>query len=197
MPIQPIPTWADSYDKIFNTKSKQTPNGVEVTPAFAIADQPLLWQKWVHENINGVEGAPPYAAKGTTNQSAFPPVAGPSPGAPPAPAALIASGWMAYMSAITWVPPAPIPPFSAITSVITSPVGLAAGYSSILAALLSDMALVPSGPLPAVEAMSKAKATTLSTAFYTSTLACGIMIIGLSLPAPTPAPLVLPLSPLL
>ena len=196
MPIQPIPAWADSYDAIFNTKSKQTPDGVETTPAFEIADQPLLWQKWVHENVNGVGGAPPFAAAGTVNQSAFPPVGAPAPGAPPIPAALIASGWMAYMSAITWAPPAPVPPFSVITSVLTSPVGLATGYASILAALLTDMALLPPPP-PAMEAVLKSKAMTLSTAFYTSTLACGIMITGLSLPAPTPAPLVIPLSPLL
>lgn len=197
MPIQPIPVWADSYDKIFNTKTKQTPDGVETTPAFEIADQPLLWQKWVHENVNGVGGAPPFAATGTCNQSAFPPVAAPAPGAPPAPAALIASGWMAYMGAITWAPPPPIPPFSAITTVITSPVGLATGYASILSALLADMAILPAGPAPAVEAISKAKAMTLSTAFYTSTLACGIMLVGLSLPSPAPVPLIIPLSPLL
>lgn len=191
--IKPVTDWASSYEELFFSKIDNPTTNPKVSKALDPKEQPLLWGKWVHQNTQGIAGAPPFAATATAVQTNFPPVLIPAPGTPPTTAAIIASAWMAYINAIVWAPPPPVPPFSAITLVTTSPLGSAAAMASLLAALTAEFAL----PMAPGEAGNKIKALGVATAFYTATLSAGIMVTGLSLPSPVPVPLVIPLLPAL
>jgi hypothetical protein len=193
MPISPLSSWADSYEEFFYSKISNPTTNPKVTKSLSVAEQPLLWAKWVHKNTQGIQAAPPWSTIPTVLEAAFPPVLIPSPGTAPTTAMIISSSWASYISSIVWTPAPPIPPFSVITSVVTSPAAIAAAQTSLLAALTAEFAK----PMAPGEAGGKLKALGISSAFYSATLSLGVMIIGLSLPIPTPVPLVIPLSPIL
>ena len=177
MPIKPVSDWSSSYEDIFYKN-------------VTVDTQPMLWGKWVDQNTQGLSAASPYnIATVTLNRASFPPVTAP-PAPTPAPfCSLLANAWFAYIGSAIWAPCPPIPPFSAIASVTPSMVGIAAAQASLMASLIAAMT-PPSMP-------DKVRAMQISTAFYTATLASGIMISGTSLPSPTPIPLVLPLMPVM
>lgn len=193
MPIAPLPSWADSYEELFYSKVDNPTTDPKVSKALDPVEQPLLWAKWVHKNTQGMQAAPPWSTVPTIMENSFPPVTIPAPGTPPTTALIIASSWASYISSITWTPAPPIPPFSAITSVLTAPINIAAAQVALLAALTAEFAI----PMAPGDAGGKIKALGVATAFYTATMSLGIMIVGLSLPTPTPNPLIIPFSPIL
>lgn len=158
------------------------------------ADQTYLvknfWQQWIDTGVKGIESAAPFAgSSGTTDQTQFSPL--PLEGVSPAAsvAALLVAAFENYMNAIVWPPMAPVAPFSAITSVVTSPTGLAAASAILLAGMIAELAVVPP---PATAFADKANA--FAALFNTAAAASGIMITGLGIGSPPP-PLVVPLSP--
>jgi len=184
MPIKAVKSWIDTYEpgiqKHFDAMGKGLPDKIED-----------FWQKWVDSNGQGLEVGPPYATKGTTMPTAFS-LSLPPTGTAPIIAQLMATAWKGWFQAITFAPPAPAPPFSAILSVTASPVGLALAYSTLLAGLIAEMAIIPPDPASAF----KLKAAKYGLLFYTATISVGVQIDGLSMSAP-PVPLSLPLFPAL
>lgn len=152
-----------------------------------------FWEQWLDPGVKGIASAAPFpGSSGSTDLSAFAPL--PLEGAKSVAqtAVMLASGWLNYVNAIKWNPMSPVPPFSAITAVITSPVGAAAAYATLLAGLIAELTLVPPDPASAMAA----KATAFATLFHAATAAVGIQITGLGIGSPPP-PLVVPLSPVL
>ena len=184
MPIKAAKTWIDTYqpgiEKHYDAMAKGLPDKIED-----------FWQKWVDDNAQGLEVMPPYATKGTTTKTAFS-LSLPPSGTAPIIAKLMATAWKNWFTAITFTPPAPAPPFSAIIAVTPSQVGLALAYATLLAGLIAEMALIPPDPATAF----KLKATKMGTLFYTATISVGVQVDGLSLSVP-PVPLSLPLIPAL
>lgn len=161
------------------------------------ADQTTLvktfWQSWLDPGIAGIESASPFTgSKATTTASSFSPLPLEGASSPAAVAAVLATAWQNYMEAITWPTMAPVAPFSAITSVVTSPSGLAAAYATLLAGLTAELATMPAGD---TDAAFSSKGQAFGQLFQTATISAGIQISGLSTSAP-PAPLVVPLSPI-
>lgn len=185
--VNPPPAWASSYESIF----KDTFKKVDQKQIDGVTGVAQAWAKWVNDNGKGIQGVVPTAApltiSGTTNQAAFAPVVFAVPGVPPAAAAVLATAWQAWAMSIVWPVPPPAPPFSAILSVTTNPATAAAAYATLLAGLIAEFAVVPPGP-----AGLPAKYMNLGTLFSTATKSMGILVTGLSLPSPTPVPLVLP-----
>lgn len=184
MPIKAAKTWADKYEpgiqKHYDAMGKGLPDKIED-----------FWAKWVDENSQGLEVAPPYKTSGTTNVKSFS-LSLPSAGSAPIIAALMANAWKSWFQSITFLPPPPAPPFSAIISVMPSPLGLALAYAGLLSGLIAEMALIPPDPATAF----KLKGTKMGLLFYTATITAGVQIDGLSLSVP-PVPLSLPLFPAL
>jgi hypothetical protein len=116
----------------------------------------------------------------------------PEKGTAPIIAKKMADAWKAWISAITYAPAPPAPPFSQILSVTPSQVGILVAYSTLLSGLTAEMLVVPPDPNSAF----KLKAVAMGTLFYTATVSAGVQIDGLSLSVP-PAPLSIPLFPTL
>lgn len=181
MAIKPVSDWASSYEEMFFK---------DMTAAKA----PLIWGDWVDKNTQGLAASPPWSgASVTLMRPAFPPIASPSaPSCVPL-CTMIANGWMAYISSAVWVPPPPVPPFSAIMLCAPSATGVAAAQASLLNALIAAMTPPPANN----PAYQKAQAMKIATAFYAATMSSGIMLSGLSLPSPVPVPLMLPMLPVM
>lgn len=177
--IKPVSDWASSYEDLFFKK--------------VTADKmPLLWGDWVHQNTTGLGAAPPWAAATVTlNRAAFPPINVPPSPTPALLCNLLSSGWAAYISSAIWAPPPPAPPFSAIALVTPSATGIGAAQPTLFSTLMG----IFSAPAVASAAFPKTQAMQIATAFYTATMSSGIMLSGMSLPSPTPVPLVLPMMP--
>ncbi|MGL4398618.1 MAG: hypothetical protein ACRCXD_02010, partial [Luteolibacter sp.] len=146
-----------------------------------------IWQAFVAESTQGLSTAPPFLCQPTLNKAAFAPVAFPPVGGPPAIAAILSAAWAKFMLGTVWTVPAPVPPFSAITTVTPNPATIAAAQTVLFAGLVAEfLVLPPPGP-----AGLKIKSLALGTLFYTATLSSGVLLTGLGIGAPPP-PLVLP-----
>lgn len=177
MAIKPVSDWASSYeDLFFKDMSKEK--------------SATVWGDWVHQNTQGLAGAPPWTKTSVTlSRPAFPPVTLPPNPKPDTFCNLLAAAWFAYISSAIWTPPPPIPPFSVIALVAPSMTGIGTAKETLLATLIS----IFSAPASASSGFMKNQAMQIATAFYTATISSGIMISGTS--TPPPAPLVLPLLP--
>lgn len=184
MPIKASKTWIDTYEpgiqKHYDKMGKGIPDKIED-----------FWMNWVDSNGQGIEVASPYATKGTTVPTAFS-LSLPPTGGPAVIAKLMATAWKGWFQAITFTPPAPAPPFSAILAVTPSSIGLTIAYATLLAGLIAEMAILPPDPASAF----KLKAAKFGMLFYTATISVGVQIDGLSTSIP-PVPLSLPMFPAL
>jgi len=183
MPVPPQAAWEATYEP----ETKAYYAAYQLDQSYKVAN---LWQKWIDPNVIGIEAAPPYAPSvATTDATAFSPVNLEGASSVAQIAQILATAWKNYVLAFVWPPPPPVPPFSAITLVETSPTGAAAAYAILMTGLIAELVLVPGNPATAFAD----KATAYSALFRTATLSIGIQITGLGIGAPPP-PLVLPLS---
>ena len=186
MPVKPAPVWGQTLEK----KIKESFDNVDKKIVPGLLATGKAYQSWINENAVGISTLPPFAgSNGTNTAGAFNPVIFGVPGDPVSAAAIMSTAWFAWYMAITWTPIPPVPPFSAIALVSSSPVGAAAAQALLLAGLLAEFALVP--PIPA---LGKTKYPRIAQLFYTATTTAGVMITGLGIGAPPP-PLILPLHP--
>jgi hypothetical protein len=185
MPMLALPAWQKDYgDQLQAAFDKTAATGVDSTAT--------VWGAWVGQNATGIEVFPPFVSLGSFSPTDFA-EPGFSPTGTPVDAAIaLADSWKAWFEAIKFIPAPPVPPFSAITMVTPSPVGVPVAYAALLAGLIAEMAVVPPDPLTA----SLLKGIAFGTAFYTACLSGGVQIDGLSLSVP-PVPLSLPLIPTL
>lgn len=185
MPLAPLSTWASSYEEVFDEAFGSATAGGPDESAKA-------WAKWVNQNGNKIEVAPPYTTQGETKENNFSPLTFPTPGSSAISALILATAWQNWYTSIQFKPPAPVPPFLSIDTVIPSPVGVPIAFSTLYAGLIAEMTLVPPDPATAFALKGAAYASL----FYSATLAAGVQISGLAPGAP-PVPLVLPLVPVL
>lgn len=175
-------SWIDSYqpgiEKHYDAMMQGLPDKIED-----------FWKKWVDDNAQGLAVLPPYATEAKTMPENFS-LSLPPSGTPVIIAQLMATAWKGWVEKIQWAPPAPAPPFSAITSVTVSSLGVAIAYAALFSGLIAEMSVIPPDPNSAF----KLKATSMGTLFYTATISAGVQMSGLSLSVP-PVPLVLPLLP--
>ena len=172
MPILPLSNWTQTYKDIFYGK-------------FDATERPMLWAKWVHKNSKGMQSTP-YTTSVNILEQAFPPVSLPAGTAAQA-AQFISQAWFSYVCSAVWTPAPPIPPFSAVTSVVMNVAILTAAQDTLMSALLTEMMNLTSG-----SAALETKALNIATAFYTASLSMGVLVTGLSLPTPTPIALIVP-----
>jgi hypothetical protein len=179
MAIKPASDWISSYEDLFIKK--------EVT----VDKAPMLWGDWVDKNTQGLMGMPPYnLASATLNRPAFLPVSLPPAPTPDMFCNLLSTAWFTYIASSIWSIPPPAPPFSAITFVGPSMIGLNAAKAILFTNLLAIFS-VPASTDPS---FLKSQASQIGTAFYTATLASGIMITGVPVAVPPPV-LILPQMP--
>lgn len=185
MPVPAVTVLSGSYQ----TKLKAYYTQYQADQTYLVKN---FWQAWLNPGITGIESAAPFpGSSGTTTPTAFAPLALEGATSVAATAAILATGWSNYMSAITWPPMAPSGPFSAITSVVTSPTGLAAASATLLAGLIAELTVIP----PVLTAFQE-KADAFAALFRTASLATGIMITGLGFGGPPPV-VIIPLSPVM
>ena len=185
MSIKPLPTWISTYE----SKLKAHYDACIILPTKPIAD---FWQDWVDSNTIGIQSAAPYAgANGTTVATTFAPVVFSTTMTAPQSAKVLADAWKAYYVAITWAPlPPPAAPFSVIQAVVSSPLGVAAAYTALLAGLTAEFLLMPTNPATAF----LEKSTAIGTLFRVATLAGGIQLDGLATSGSPPPPVSVSLS---
>lgn len=186
MSITPITNWISTYESKLNDYYDQ----YQLDPSYEIVK---FWAGWVNSAGTGIQVAPPYASTGTTSEGSFSPVNFTPSMLAPQSALVLANAWQSWALGITWQVPAPVPPFSVIDTVVTSPLGVAAAYVLLLAGLTAEF-LTPSPPDG--DAAMLIKKTAIGTLFYTATLSMGVQISGLGIGGPPP-PLVIPLWPTL
>jgi hypothetical protein len=174
MPIKPVTDWISTYEEIFFKE-------------FKLEDQPLLFRKWVHQNTKGLKPAV-YMSSPTVTEASFPPVNLPSAGTAVTTAAFISTAWFSYISSIVWSVPAPIPPFSVVSGVVWDVGLVSAAKASLQAALVKEFTKTPTAGPSAIKTISAG----MGAAFFQASMALGILVNGMSLPTPTPVPLVVP-----
>lgn len=181
---------ATALSSTYEPKLKDYYAQYQMNQAYLVSN---FWQAWLDPGIAGIESAAPFpGSSGTTAAGNFAPLPLEGAASAAAIAAILATGWQNYMLAITWPPMPPAAPFSAITSVVTSPTGVAAAFAILFSGLLAELVVVPPDPTTAFQE----KGDAFAALFRTATLATGIMIIGLGIGAPPP-PLIIPLSPVM
>lgn len=178
MAMSPLTAWIKSYEP----KQKESfDTGIP------------FWGKWVDENAKGIEVVPPYKSTGTTDANSFSPLEGLKTSRSAVQSAtILATAWQAWYSSIKFATPPPTPPFLTISSVVPSPLGIAAAYATLLSGLISEFFLIPPDPNTAF----LLKGTAIGTLFNAATIAAGVQISGTAPGAP-PVPLVLPLIPVI
>lgn len=182
MPMKPVADWISTYEP-------SVKDYYDLCAIDPFHPEKNLWSKWIDKNAQGISVVAPYAAStGTTNVSSFSPLALKTAKSAPQVAVLMATAWRNWYNAITFTPPPPLPPFSAITAVAPSPSGVAAAYAILVASLTAELSITV--PDPALSFLLKAKK--FGTIFNTATKAAGVQITGLGIGGPPP-PLVLPL----
>ena len=185
MTFSPIPQWASSYEETFNKLFEDA-----AQPGFsAEAATAEAWQEWNDSNVPQAQCIAPTAAAmpltATKSKTAMAPIVFSNPGTPPQAAQVLSSAWAAWATAITWTPPPPAPPFSAIFAVLTDPASIAAARAVLYSGLLAEFAIIPP---PGGE---KAKYTAFGTMFSTAYSSLMVNFTGLAIGAPPP-PLMIP-----
>jgi hypothetical protein len=185
MPVPPPPVWAKAYEKhqkdFFEAVDKKTK-----TPAQAGE----IWRKFISESTKGLGTAPPFVCQPTLNANSLAPINFPPIGGPPVIALILSTAWSNFMLGTTWSVPAPIPPFSVISTVTPNPATIAAAQAILLSGLIAEFVIIP--PPGSGEAGLKAKYLAIGTLFYTATVASGVLISGLAIAGAPPPPLVVP-----
>jgi len=168
-----LPSWVQSYQPTFEAHNLSG----DVTGATT----PLTWGQFITLGSIGMTGAPPWVASiGVATPAGFPST---QFGLDPVTVATtMAASWKAWFLSILWTVPPPLPPFSVITSVVSSSIGATTAEVILFTELLAEF-LIPAPPEP--NAAWIIKATALSTLFYTATITAGIDLIGIGL---TPFP---------
>lgn len=185
MPMQAVSAWGSSYKQKNEDAFKNAESGVDLTSK--------VWGDWTNTNGIGIEVAPPYKSSGVCLEANFPiPVFSPT-GTPVDSATVLANSWKAWYKAIVFSPAPPLPPFSIITAVIPSPVGIEVAYAALLSGLIAEFTLIPPDPLTAFDL----KGVSFGTLFYTACVSAGVQIDGIAIPGAPPPPLSLPLIPVL
>lgn len=184
--LTPLTTWQKKLkEKVSDGMKKLDKNPLAVT---------LAYQDWIGEVGKGMEVAPLYKSQGTGNKAAWAPFIMPPPpaGNPATVAQAYALAWFSWYMAIQWSPhsgalPLPAPPFQVIAAITSSPVGAATQQAALIAKFTALFA-VPS---------KQEKFDQIAANFYAATLSAGVMISGMSIPSPTPVPIVIPQWPIL
>lgn len=185
MPMTPMPNWIKTFqpeiEDYFSLAGKLP--GAKVEKA---------WQNWINGAAKGINAAPPYdKSKGTLKPDAFSPLKFPKKGTPPTAAIVFATAWKNWYLGIKWNPCPPVPPFSVIQKVESSPSGVEAAYAILVAGLTAEFLKVPKNPKTAF----KIKSQKIATLFYNATFAAGVQISGLDTAGSSP--LTIPLSPIM
>jgi len=185
MPMQAVSAWGSDYKKKFEDAFKSALAGVDPTLK--------VWGDWTNFNAIGIEVAPPYKSTGLCKVTSFPIPSFSPMGTPVDSAIALASSWKAWYSDIKFSVPPPTPPFSLITSVIPSPVGIEVAYAALLSGLIAEFTIIPPDPLTAFDL----KGVAFGTLFHTACVSAGVQIDGIAIPGSPPPPLSLPLIPVL
>lgn|GEM_PF-4433532 len=191
MPVKPQAEWASTYAEDLEQYYSDYQAALELgAPGPPIVE---FWAGWVAKNADGIETTAPYPGSiAVVDQSSFAPVDFTGVASAVQAAQVLADAWQAFMNGLTWPPMTPAPPFTAITSVTTSALGLTAAYATLLAGLTAVFSTLPASPETAMQEKSEA----IASLFYTATISVGVQIDGLGTGAPPPA-VSIPQSPAL
>jgi hypothetical protein len=186
MTIPLVTVWADKYK-------------AELETAFAGAQKATkdkmwdlskaMWGNWVDKSVLGLQCTAPI----TPPSSMTPTLPGAASFAPafkgkssvPLIAAELATQFETYASGITWTPPSPEYPFSAISSVVTQAASVSAAKAVLLAGLTAELAVMADPDKP------DAKYKALGNLFRTAFASLMVEFIGTSTTSP-PVTLIIP-----
>lgn len=145
------------------------------------------WGSWWTQGTVGMEVVPPWSSSVGLSSVLLPPGDFGS-GLPITVATNMAAAWKTWFLLTTWTIPPPLPPFSAITSVVSSSTGATTQEAILITALTAEFFL-PAPPEP--NAAWAAKAAAFEVLFAAAIRSAGVDIIGIGL-APVFPPVILP-----